>query len=58
MLKIKPWGRMDGAPTGEILEVTDKCSVDTLIWKYNDDERTRRSERIIQITLGTVAGIC
>lgn len=32
----KPWVRMDGGSTGEIIEVVDRCPVDALTWKYND----------------------
>ena len=35
----KPWVRMDGGSTEEIIEVVDRCPVDALTWKYNEPEK-------------------
>ena len=35
----KPWVRMEGGSTEEIIEVVDRCPVDALTWKYNDQAK-------------------
>ena len=33
----RPWVNIDAAPTRRIIEVTNKCPTQALIWKYNKD---------------------
>jgi len=35
----KPWVRMEGGSTSEIVEVVDRCPVDALTWKYNEQDK-------------------
>ncbi|MDZ7737593.1 MAG: (4Fe-4S)-binding protein [Bacteroidales bacterium] len=37
----RPWVKMDASETEKIIEVVDKCPVDALTWKYNDDEQNK-----------------
>ena len=37
--RAKPWVRMDGASTEEIIKTVDKCPVDALTWKWNDEKK-------------------
>lgn len=32
---------MDGSETEKIIKVVDRCPVDALTWKYNDDEKNQ-----------------
>lgn len=34
----KPWVNMDGSGTEQIIDVVDKCPVDALTWKYNQED--------------------
>ena len=38
----KPWVRMEGGSTDEIIEVVDRCPVDALTWKYNDNNKNQQ----------------
>ena len=35
----RPWVKMDGSVTERIIEVVDKCPVDALTWKWNDEDK-------------------
>lgn len=37
----RPWVRMDGASTNDIIEVVDKCPVDALMWSWNDEKKNK-----------------
>jgi CDGSH-type Zn-finger protein/uncharacterized Fe-S cluster protein YjdI len=43
----RPWVNMEGAPTRRIIEVTNKCPTQALVWKYNEDltEEEQKAQR-------------
>jgi len=54
----RPWVDMSAASTQRIIEVTDKCPTDAILWKYNKDlsedelnARTSASEEVNPETL-------
>lgn len=38
----KPWVSMEGGSTDEIIEVVDRCPVDALTWKYNEQDKNEK----------------
>ncbi len=56
----RPWVDMSAASTQRIIEVTDKCPTDAIVWKYNKDlsenelqASTSTSEEVNPETLST-----
>ncbi|MFP4489317.1 MAG: (4Fe-4S)-binding protein [Bacteroidales bacterium] len=37
----RPWVKMEASVTEKIIEVVDKCPVDALTWKWNDDRKNK-----------------
>lgn len=37
----RPWVKLEESVTEKIIEVVDKCPVDALTWKWNDDEKNK-----------------
>lgn len=41
----RPWVNMQGAPTGEIIKVVEKCPTQALDWFWNDNQKRAEQEK-------------
>jgi uncharacterized Fe-S cluster protein YjdI len=44
----RPWVNMQGAATGKIIEVVDKCPTQAISWKYNKDLSASEIEEVLE----------